>query len=553
MLRPYQCSAINSWLNCRYERAVIEAVTASGKSHIIAAIANHNKGRVLVLAPSKELIEQDHAKYIATGNPAGFYSASKGEKSLRHKVTFGTPITVLNNVDRWKCKIDLVVIDECHLITPTIKQIIEKLGNPRVLGLTATPYRLGDGFIYKEDEENNLLSEEYAKNPYFEKLLYRITAHRLLEEGYLCKPLVVDEVDRYLTIGVAKKDIDRAFEGRGRKTSKIVNQIVELCANRQGVIIFAQTIQHAKEVMQSLPPELSAIVTGETKNRESILKRFLNRKIKYLVNVQVLTTGFDAPHVDCVAILRATDSAALLQQIIGRGLRLSQNKTDCLILDYAQNIEKHFPDGDIFNPDVRAYKGKQKEAISAECPECGCNNIFTARDNPSGFAISQYGYFLDLDGNSIDIPAHHGRKCLRCDYRWTSKVCDSCGSYNDIAARYCVSCKWEIVDPNESLVLKEDKQRTEKLIHWEFNEHISKRGNKTLQVRLYTENTNFYAWYLPSRKYDWNTISMTAFNSIAPDIDTFLKYKYKATKPNYVIFEKEGKYFNVKGFKNEIQ
>jgi len=107
-------------------------------------------------------------------------------------------------------------------------------------------------------------------------------------------------------------------------------------------MFFAATVQHAEEVYASLPPEISAILTaltGKTK-RKKIIASFKRQEIKYLVNVGVLTRGFDADHVDVIAILRATESVALLQQIIGRGLRIREGKEDCLILDYA---EKHRP------------------------------------------------------------------------------------------------------------------------------------------------------------------------------------------------------------------
>jgi DNA repair protein RadD len=150
--------------------------------------------------------------------------------------------------------------------------------------------------------------------------------------------------------------------------------------DRRGVMFFAATVQHAQEVHASLPPELSAIVTGSTPKgeRDSILRRFVSRQIKYLVNVSVLTTGFDAPHVDLIAILRKTESVGLLQQIIGRGLRLCEGKTDCLVLDYTTNLDDHCPDGDLFAPTIRAGKASDDGtgACAAECEWCGYVNEF---------------------------------------------------------------------------------------------------------------------------------------------------------------------------------
>ena len=134
-------------------------------------------------------------------------------------------------------------------------------------------------------------------------------------------------------------------------------------------MLFAATVQHAKEVLDSLPPSLSAIHHGRKSpkaDRDRIIEQFKAQKIKYLVNVDVLTTGFDADHVDVIALLRATESVSLLQQIIGRGLRIRHGKDDCLVLDYAQkNIDRHCPDGDVFNPTIKT-KSAGGESVSID-------------------------------------------------------------------------------------------------------------------------------------------------------------------------------------------
>ena len=202
-------------------------------------------------------------------------------------------------------------------------------------------------------------------------------------------------------------DVDRAYHGKGRLTSKIVADVIAQSANRKGVLLFAATIQHAHEIMESLPPELSAIVSGDTSKdeREIILMKFKSQTLKYLVNVAVLTTGFDAPHCDVVAILRATESMSLLQQIIGRGLRLSEGKQNCLVLDYAENIERHCPDGDVFNPTVKVstttdYDG---EYLKARCPDCNGINEFIPRKNVDQFHIDEDRKSTRLNSSHIPL------------------------------------------------------------------------------------------------------------------------------------------------------
>jgi DNA repair protein RadD len=569
---------------------VIEAATGAGKSHIIAALAewinSYGNKKVLCLAPSKELTEQNHSKFLATGEPASIYCASLG-KSLAHDVVFGTPQTVLNSIDKLGSKFAAVIVDECHGITPTIKTIIYKLKqhNPklRVVGLSATPYRLGSGYIYAYDENGTPVPESQALNPYFNTLIHRVTARELIGKGFLTPPVAHDhQAESYRTQSMQlnkmgqfnAKDVEQAFEGHGRKTSMIVAEIVELSRARQGVIIFAATIHHAEEIMASLPVHNSAIVTGKTKkkDREDIIRSFKNKKIKYLVNVSVLTTGFDAPHVDVVAILRATESVGLLQQIIGRGLRLDDNKDDCLILDYAENIERHCPDGDVFNPQIKAVPSSSgSEAIKAVCPLCATPNEFSARPNPDEFNSDINGYFVDLLGDRIkneneqEVPSHFGRRCLgqeiingvaeRCDYRWTYKECPDCEHENDIAARRCAACDAELVDPNEKLRLEFQRIKadpyslsTDAVISWKPSKFISRAGNETLRVDYVTECRAFSVWYLPKKRNLWSSLCLAVYGKEAPDVDTFMKYVNthgKMPKTISVRKDKTSNYFNV--------
>jgi DNA repair protein RadD len=537
-LRDYQQAAHDaaiSFIKTCLDPCVIDAATGAGKSHIIAAMAETLHGisggkHILCLAPSAELVTQNREKYLATGNPASIFSASAGGTCLKHPVVFGTPITVKNKVRRFGSRFCAVVVDEAHGITPTIKHIIEviKECNPklRVIGLSATPYRLGTGYIYAIDEKGNPTGE-HAIEPYFTKLVYKIAAHELIGRGFLTQPIIGEiNSDHYHTLDMVvnkrgkfdRSDEDRAYHGHGRKTAAIIADVVRQAQSRKGVMIFAATVQHAEECMASLPPGLSAIVTGKTKNREVILNRFKARKIKYLVNVAVLTTGFDAPHVDVIALLRATESVALLQQIIGRGLRIDDNKKDCLVLDYAENLERHCPDGDVFNPEIRtSFTAKESKPIKAACDVCGTVNEFSARENKQGYEIDKNGYYLDLDQNRIEtgfgpMPAHYGRRCqgmqkqgasfVQCTHRWTFKACPHCEAENDIAARYCIECKGEIVDPNEKLriefkALKRDPTRTQtdNVLSWSVRKTITKRGNECLRVDYETEYRKFSIWY----------------------------------------------------------
>jgi DNA repair protein RadD len=226
-----------------------------------------------------------------------------------------------------------------------------------------------------------------------------------------------------------------------RATPGIVADIIEQAQTRQGVMIFAATVAHAEEVLGYLPANAAALITGATDSRErtALIAAFKAREIKYLVNVAVLTTGFDAPHVDVIAILRPTESASLYQQIIGRGLRLSPGKDDCLILDYAGNP------WDVYAPEVGEPRpASDSEPVQVICPDCEHANLFWGK----------------YDGELII--EHYGRRChglveddkgqsVQCSFRFRFKVCDGCGAENDIAARHCNGCNTLLVDADDKL------------------------------------------------------------------------------------------------------
>lgn len=562
-LRPYQQEAHDAavaYMRRSIDPFCISASTGAGKSHIIAALADTIHGmtgkRILCLAPSAELVVQNHEKYVATGSPASIYSASAGSKSLRHKVVFASPLTVKNRITAFQRSgaegYALVVIDECHGITPTVRGIVDAIreANPvaRVCGLTATPYRLGSGYIFNLWPDGAANNDQNARDPYFTQCVYDIGARELIEQGYLTPPVIGSiNAEGYDTSGLHpnrmgnfdKDAVDLAYHGHGRKTARIVSDIVAQARDRAGVLIFAATVQHAQEVMASLPPMLSRIVTAETprREREQMLRDFKARRIKYMVNVAVLTTGFDAPHVDVVAILRKTESVGLLQQIIGRGLRLNGGKQDCFILDYTTNIEDHCPDGDLFSPIIKAGKAPDGgDTMHVICPSCGTDNEVSLNGEYEGYPHDDAGYILDLEGNRImseygPIAAHFGRRCFglvpsgpygeheRCSYRWTSKPCPHCGGANDIAARYCVECKGEIVDPNGKLrqdfrALKRDPTRpqTDEVLRMKCSPGVSRAGNPTLRVEWVTPYRQFTIWLMPQGTHtkamrDWRMFS----------------------------------------------
>lgn len=587
MLQPrwYQESAhdavINHWRASTLP-VVVEAATGAGKSVIVAMLAKtlHDLSggkRVLCLAPSAILTEQNHEKYLAIGEKASIYSASIS-KSLRHQVIFATPLTFKKVARRLGGEFAGVIVDECHGITDSIKQIIEDMRQSaptlRVCGLSATPYRLQTGFIFGVDPDGKALNESVARDPYFHQCVYSIGARMLLDLGFLT-PLRAGEINasKYETDGLKVQSngqfsaatVKAAFEGWGRRTAAIVADVVAQTQNATGVMLFAATRQHAKEIMASLHPDNSALITGETPKaeREKIVKDFKSRKFLYLVSVGTLTTGFDAPNVSHIAILRATESVSLLQQIMGRGMRLYDGKTECVVFDYAGNFEKHCPDGDLYAPQVKAaYQSEGGDPVEAVCESCNRVNMFSARPNDSGFLIDANGYFADLTGEriltqnhkgeAVPMPAHFGRRCQhshlrtgeRCDYYWSCKVCPVCDHANDIAARFCSGCKSELINPNDKLIEmhqahKKDptKPQTEEVLSITYTRGVSRAGNDMITAEITTPRRKFPVYLMESST--WQAQKRMAF-SLATDEFT--------QTPRTITYVKKGDFWEALGF-----
>ncbi len=323
--------------------------------------------------------------------------------------------------------------------------------NVKLLGLTATPYRLGMGWIYRKHYRGIVRSEQ--KRP-FEYCIYELPLRYLIKRKYLTEPKLVDATIEHYDFSALREnqtgeynasDVNHLLSSHHRVTKGIIEQVLELGEQRQGIMVFAATVDHAKEIYSYLPSDHSALITGATDSteRDNLIKSFKQKEIKYLVNVSVLTTGFDAPHVDMIAILRPTQSVSLYQQIIGRGLRLSDNKKDCLVIDYTGN------DFDLYQPEVGEKKpNSQSQPVQVLCPSCEFPNMFWGICDDDGYLVEHYGrrcqgLIEDVTGDQI---SEH-----QCDYRFVFKECPHCGGENDIAARACHQCKEVLVDPDDML------------------------------------------------------------------------------------------------------
>lgn len=513
VLRPYQRQAVARVVEHFRETddpAVVVLPTGSGKSLVIAELARLARGRVLVLAHVRELVEQNHAKYRAYGLEADIFSAGLGRKDAARQVVFGSVQSVVRNLAAFSRVRDasaftLLVIDECHRVSPdenaSYRKVIDHLKrtNPRlkILGLTATPYRLGQGFIYHRHHHGMVRGEADC---FFRECVFEQPLRLMVKQGYLAPPRRVDAaVERYdfsrLAPNVrglfAEDELNRVVRGH-RATPGIVEEIVAKARDRRGVMLFAATVAHAEEILGYLPAREAALITGATpsRERERLIAAFKAQQLKYLVNVAVLTTGFDAPHVDLIAILRPTESVSLYQQIVGRGLRLAPGKHDCLILDYAGNP------WDLYAPEVGTPKpASDAEPVQVECPDCGHANLFWGKRD-GDIVIEHYGRRCQGLVDSARTRAKGAKSkptapaTEQCSFRFRFKTCEACGAENDIAARSCHGCGERLVDPDDKLkdALRLKDARVLRISGMQLSATVNGRGLPRLRVTYHDED-----------------------------------------------------------------
>ena len=380
-LRAYQAEAVQAvyaHLRERDDNPVVVIPTAGGKTPVMATICRDAvskwNGRVLILAHVKELLEQT-ANTLRHGAPdldIGVYSAGLGSRDTHQRVLIAGIQSVFRRAGELD-SFDIICIDEGHMIPldgeGMYRQFLAdaKVVNPhvRVVGLTATPYRLKGGLIAQADH-------------FLNHVCYEIGVKELIVQGYLC-PLKsragkskANLNDLHVRGGeFIAAEVEAAMDNYTLVQSAC-EEIVELTRDRNSVLIFTSGVghgQHIARTIKRMSGQDCGFVCGETPGleREGTLHRFKSGDLKYLANVNVLTTGFDAPNIDCVVLLRPTNSPGLYYQMVGRGFRLHPDKTDCLVLDYGGNILRHGPVDDL---QIKAPGASGGEAPAKECPEC---------------------------------------------------------------------------------------------------------------------------------------------------------------------------------------
>ena len=440
-LRPYQEEAYHSIMQTK-EDSVANITVGGGKSLIIAETMQNYGGHVMCLTMSRELVSQNYEEYKSQGYKDGAVYCAALRKQWGKRCLFASPqslIGVLKNPNHYisKTPLNAIFIDECHNVNDQNEksqymQIIDHFRklNPdlRVIGLTGTPFRDGENYIVGPDR-------------LFKSQLSEVGIEELIAKDFLVKPIYVNhegdeshlegfdfselEADR---LGNYKEEeLEEVIRRDERLTGQIMREVEVKTRDKGGTFIFASTIRHCTECLEALPEGSAAIVTGKTPpaKRARIMNEARAGRIRFLINVGVLTTGVNLPWFANVVFVRPTSSRTLYLQAIGRGLRLYKGKTECRIFDYANNYETHGTH--VFVPKNTRIKKIEEVESALPCPECYHVNKMTARR---------------CKGEQFGEP---------CEFYFQGKECPKCETTNDYTARYCRMCDLELVDPNDKL------------------------------------------------------------------------------------------------------
>jgi DNA repair protein RadD len=524
-LREYQTRALDM-LYAWFEKnatghPVLNMPGGSGKSVVIASLAkdalqNWPDTRILMLVHSKELILQnaDKLRKLWPGAPLGIYSASVGRRQLDEPITYAGIGSVAKRAKELG-HIDLCIIDEVHAVSTAESGIYRKLiadlleTNPamRIVGLSASPYRLGQGLI---TEGPTAIFSEILEPVSIEELVFKthlvplrskITKHKLDTDGLHKRQgeYIASEME-------AKFNTDD-------HNSAVVQEIIEMASNRAHWLIFCSGVAHSEAVAECLRAAGIAAealdATHSKAERERKLADFESGKLRALCNVGILTTGYDFPALDCIAFLRSTMSPGLYLQMAVRGMRPHPNKADCLVLDFAGVVETHGPITNVQPPKKSAGDGEGEAPV---------------------------------------------------------KVCDACGELVHISAMTCPACGAAFPEPvKKAMVLRNDdimglEGKELEVTSWSWREHTSKAsGKQMLAVTYYGSLSDApITEYLPIAHEGYagqsavqKLITIAERAQIVrgglnvPTMIEIVQNMNNATPPSMIEYRKDGKFFKV--------
>jgi DNA repair protein RadD len=507
-LRPYQQEALDSVKQSLKQQLnpIVEIPTGGGKSIVIAKLAEYVSQfpdyRVLILAHRKKLIEQNAEKI---DGDVGVYSAGLGVKDTDNNVIVGGIQSVYNK-DLGDFK--LIIIDECHLLSPKddsmYQQLIAKHPDARVVGFSATPYRTDSDSL-----------------PVFTHTCYNIGIGELINQGYLC-PLVskVPKINAdFKNVPIKMGDFVESKLAEVMLEPKLLKetiaQLLPHLKERRSCLIFCVNVDHVEIVTQALRDNLINADCVHSKMSKAqgdlAIDLFMQDQTHVLVNCDILTTGFDAPNIDMIAMFKATESRTLYVQMVGRGTRLHPDKDNCLVLDFVGNINRHGPVTNLI-PSNKKISRKNDETTEG----------FTHRICP-----------MCLEVNSLQEP-----KCIECGFELKQKRI--------------------ITHDNKpaDIDILGDGGKWYNIVEVFYDKHEKKGKPPSLKVTYISTSDEFPMWHAVNSTSQWaknkaikwcmdNCMNFDGFI----DLDNISQYKWR--EPSRIRVVNDGKYKRVSAYEFE--
>lgn len=454
-LRDYQndavASAFDYWREGGAGNPLIELATGTGKSLVVAdlckrIITQYPKMRLLMLVHSKELVAQNAAELLKLWPqaPVGINCAGLNRRDTSQPIIFASIQSVAKKASALGRR-DLAIIDEAHLIPATgegqylsLLAALHKHGPVRVVGLTATPFRLDSGRLDQGDDK------------VFDRITHRYGLAEGVRDGYL-SPLTAKagaEGTAIPTNALSKRGGEYTGASMDGAAMPLVgptaDDIVARGADRQSWLVFGTGVDHCKALAKALTERgvTNRVVVGTTPagERSASIAAFKAGQVRALVGVNVLLTGFNVPAVDLVAMVRPTLSPGLYVQALGRGTRLHEGKTDCLVLDYGGNVERFGP-VDLVGRDGKAGAGDGRIEVKV-CDECGAYRPQNAYHCSAPCPVTWPECGLRCpDCDHPNDPRH--TECAMCGANMraaVSKTCAECLVTNPTTATECIEC-----------------------------------------------------------------------------------------------------------------
>lgn len=517
-LRPYQQRVLDDlweWFHRHPDgNPIVNAAVGAGKSILIASLAQRAMKefpgtRILVVVHQKELLEQNLQKLQAVWPeaPVGIHSAAVGRKDMGHDILYATIGSIYKKAHLLG-RVDLILADECHLINPKesgmwrrlIGDIKQYCPQVRVIGWTGTPFR-GDGVWLTAGD-------------LFHGVAAKVTIKELVAAGFLT-PLVLADTKLHMSAeGVSVVNGDYKINELDAKVNRkdlidrAVDEAIRLASDRKRWLVYCVTIKHAANTLEALRARgIDAdMVSAETPKafREEVIGRFRRGELRALVNVAVLTTGFDVPEVDCIILMRNTKSPVLYVQIAGRGMRISPGKDNCLWLDFTDTTMNQGP--------VDAIKGRnptrKRETMAPVklCEECGTINHIKAL------------------------------VCIDCGAPFDVRESDPHHAYTNDAAIMSRNMRFDVTNVTYAKHNKEGRPPSLRVEYWSGLRIIAKEW-----VALESESS-----YGRNRAAQW-WLDRSQTNPPL-SVDEALIYVKDLRRPSSILIDKSGKYAEVIGY-----